>query len=143
METPSRLPDESVLKRWMAFEMGRINDGIVAERPRLSELLEIAHPSALTRGGKEYVFDRDTLSLLEKKLPVKQQTRLKLPIIFFFDSNVADSCFLTDEAALEALQILGEFSDLRTMTGGKLWVGRAIVYVLMRKYPSLIQIMMR
>jgi uncharacterized protein (UPF0216 family) len=143
MVTPSHLPDESVLKKWMAFEMGKINDGVVAERPRLKDLLQAKHPSAVTRGGKEYDFDRNTLCLLEKRLPIKLQARLRLPIIFFFDSNIADSCFLTEEAALEALQIMGDLSDLRAMTGGKLWIGRAIVYSLMRKYPSLIQIMMR
>jgi uncharacterized protein (UPF0216 family) len=143
MAPRSDLSDESVLKKWMAIEMGRINDGIVAERRRLSDLLREKNPTAVTRKGKEYAFDRSTLRLLEQRLPEKLRSRLSLPIIFYFDSQVADSCLLTDEAALEAFQILGELSDLRTMIGGRLWVGRAIVYAMMRKYPTLIQIMMR
>jgi uncharacterized protein (UPF0216 family) len=143
MIAPSRLPDEGVLTKWMALEMGRINDGVVVERPRLTDLLKSENPSAYTRAGKEHRFDRNMLSLLENKLPVRLQSRLRLPIIFFFDSNVADSCFLTDEGALEVLKTLGEISDMRTMTEGKAWMGRTIVYSLVRKYPSLIQIMMR
>lgn len=133
--------DESVLMRWMALEMGRINDGVVAERKRLSELLRDATPSSITRGGKEFVFNKSTIELLGKKLPVSLHSRLKLPVIFYFDSTVADSFLLTDAAALESLQELGELSDLRELIAGRLWVGRAIVYAIMRKYPGIIQIM--
>ncbi|MCE5298652.1 MAG: DUF61 family protein [Methanoregulaceae archaeon] len=135
------LSDESVLMRWMAIEMGRINDGVVAERKRLSELLRDATPSSVTRGGKEFVFNKSTIELLGKKLPVSLHSRLKLPVIFYFDSTVADSFLLTDAAALESLQELGELSDLRELIGGRLWVGRAIVYAIMLKYPGIIQIM--
>jgi uncharacterized protein (UPF0216 family) len=137
------LSDESVLRKWMAIEMGKINDGVVAERPRLSRLISSDCPEAVTRNGKEYRFDEATLRLLDEKLPPGLKETLKVPIIFYFDSNIADSCFLTDGVALESLQVLGELSRLRTMNEGKLWVGRAIVYSLMRKYPSVIQIMMR
>src|SRR5512139_2042674 len=139
----SELSDESVLRKWMAIEMGRINDGVVVERPRLLTLITSDRPRAVTRGGKEYCFDRDTIHLLDEKLPPGLKAALKVPVIFYFDSNVADSCFLTDGVALECLQVLGELSRMRTMNEGRLWVGRAIVYSLMRKYPSFIQIMMR
>ena len=135
------LSDESVLMRWMALEMGRINDGVVAERKRLSELLRASHPSSVTRGGKEFAFDKITIHLLGERLPGSLHTRLKLPIIFYFDSTVADSFFLTESAALEALQLLGELSDLREMIGGRVWVGRAIVYAIIRRYPGAVQVM--
>ena len=135
--------DESVLKKWMAFEMGKINDGVVAERKRLSELLKTSHPSSITRDGKEYVFDLAIIRLLGEKLPEKLHSRLKLPIIFYFDSGVTDSCLLTDEAALEAFQVLGELSRQREFIGGRLWIGRAIVFAILRKYPTAIQIMMQ
>lgn len=132
---------ESVLMRWMAFEMGRINDGVVAERKRLSDLLREKKPASVTRGGKEYTFHKGTLQLLCEKLPGTLHTRLKLPIVVYFDSTVEDSFLLTDPAALEALQILGELSLMRELMGGRLWIGRAIVYAIIRKYPGLIQIM--
>ena len=139
----SELSDESVLRKWMAIEMGRINNGVVAERPRLLTLITSDRPRSVTRGGKEYCYDRDTIYLLDEKLPPGLKAALKVPILFYFDSNVADSCFLTDGVALECLKVLGELSRMRTMNQGKLWVGRAIVYSLMRKYPTVIQIMMR
>ena len=127
----------------MAIEMGRINDSVVVERPRLLTLITSDRPRSVTRGGKEYYYDRDTIHLLDEKLPPGLKGALKVPVIFYFDSNVADSCFLTDGVALECLQVLGELSLMRAMNQGKLWVGRAIVYSLMRKYPTVIQIMMR
>ena len=129
--------------RWMALEMGKINDGVVAERKRLSELIRDAKPASVTRGGKEFAFDKRTLQILGERLPVSLHARLKLPVIFYFDSTVADSFLLTDAVALEALQALGELSDLRELSGGRLWVGRTIVYAIMLKYPSAIQIMVR
>ena len=137
-----QLSDESVLKRWMALEMGKINDGVVARRRRLSELLSEDHPASVTRNGSEFAFDRGVIRTLGAELPPRLHPQLKLPVIFFFDSTVPDSCALTDEVALEAFQILGELSRFREFTGGKLWVGRAIVYAIMRKYPTAIQIMM-
>jgi hypothetical protein len=133
--------DESVLLRWMALEMGRINDGVVAERKRLSDLIREDQPRSVTRGGKEFAFDKGTIHLLGEKIPVSLHTRLKIPVIFYFDSTVQDSFLLTDEAALAALQQLGELSDMREIIAGRLWVGRAIVYAIMRKYPGMIQIM--
>jgi uncharacterized protein (UPF0216 family) len=135
--------DESVLKKWMALEMGKINDGVVAERKRLSDLLRTSRPLSITRGEKEYLFDSTIIRLLGEKLPENLHSRLKLPIIFYFDSGVADSCLLTDEAAFEVLQVLGELSRQREFIGGRLWIGRAIVFALLRKYPTIIQIMMQ
>jgi len=136
------IPDESVLMRWMALEMGKVNDGVVAHRRRLSELLSEEHPSALTRNGTEFTFNLGIIRKLGENLPHRLHPLLRLPIIFFFDSTVPDSCLLTDEVALEALQILGELSRFREFAGGKLWVGRAIVFAIMQRYPTAIQIMM-
>jgi uncharacterized protein (UPF0216 family) len=139
----SSISDETVLMRWMQLEMGKINDGIVSERKTLACLLEEEDPHAMTKGGKKYLFSRDTIQLLGRKLPKKLHSRLKLPILFFFDSTVSDSCFLNDENAVFALQELSEISPLRNMDGEKLWVGKPIVYAIMRVYPTAVQIMMR
>ncbi|NYT21590.1 MAG: DUF61 family protein [Methanomicrobiales archaeon] len=142
MTSRPSVSDDSVLMRWMALEMGKVNDGVVARRRRLSELLTEARPSSVTRDGSEFTFDRGVIKMLGENLPRTIHPRLKLPVIFFFNSTVPDSCLLTDEVALEALQILGELSRFREFSGGKLWVGRAIVYAIMRKYPTAVQIMM-
>ncbi|MCK9306519.1 MAG: DUF61 family protein [Methanoculleus sp.] len=134
--------DESTLLRWMRLEIGRINDGVVAERKRLSELLREERPSSVTKGGNRYDFDRQILLRLEQALPGELQRRLRLPILFYFDSTVPDSFFLVDEAAVRALQCLEEISPLRRMQGGRLWIAKPLVYDIMNRYPTAVQIMM-
>ncbi|WP_221057365.1 DUF61 family protein [Methanoculleus chikugoensis] len=134
--------DESTLLRWMRLEIGRINDGIVSERKRLSRLLAEEHPSSVTKGGDRYDFDRGVLLHLERTLPGELQRRLRLPILFYFDSTVPDSFFLGDEAAVQALQHLGEISTLRRMQGGRLWIAKPLVYAVMNRYPTVMQVVM-
>jgi hypothetical protein len=126
----------------MSLEMGRINEGIVAVKKPLATLLREETPSSVTRGGKEYRFQIPGLRQLGRELPEALQHRLLLPILFHFHPDVKDSCLLTDPAAVEALQALGEIGPLRQLREGKLWVGKAIVYALIRKYPTLVQIAM-
>lgn len=141
---PSRNPmgDDSVLMRWMRTEMNKLNDGIVAERKSLSQLLLEEKPTARTKGGSDHLFDIATLRNLSEKLPKNLHYKLKLPILFFFDNQVPDSCYLNDAHALQALQTLGEISRLRTMKQGRSWVGRSIAYSIMKKYPTVVQIVM-
>ncbi|MDD1656719.1 MAG: DUF61 family protein [Methanomicrobiales archaeon] len=136
------ITDESVFSRWMSLEMGRINQGIVERRKTLAELLREDSPSSVTKEGKEYRFHREVLQQLGEKLPGSLHRRLRLPILFHFDPDVKDSCLLTDPAAVEALKVLGEIGSLRQLRDGKLWVGRAIVYSLIRKYPTVVQMAM-
>jgi len=135
--------DESVLRRWMSLEMGKINDGVVSARVLLVSLLEMEKPMAVNRGGREHHFDREVIRKMGATLPVNLRASLKLPIIFYFDMEVPDSCMLADEVALAVLQELGDLSKERRMEGGRMWVARALVFALLRKYPTAVQIMMR
>ncbi|MDD1711751.1 MAG: DUF61 family protein [Methanoregulaceae archaeon] len=135
--------DEPVLMRWMQLELGRMNDGVVSERKTLAQLLREDRPVSVTKAGKEYRFNREVIARLGEHLPAGIHLRLKLPILFFFDSTVNDSLFLADEPAFRALLHLGELSSLREMEGGRLWVGKPIVFAMMQKYPTIIQVMMR
>lgn len=132
--------DDRILQRWLRLEIGRINDGIVAERLSLAELLEQADPVAVTRGGDEYRFDRSVVRRLGDALPGPLQRRLRLPILFFASMDVADSVALTDRNAFEALQALGELSSLREFRDGRAWCGRAIAYDLVTRYPTAFQV---
>lgn len=142
--TSGRIPvsDDSILARWMRVEVGKINDGLVSERKSLAQLLMEERPASRTKSGDEHVFDKDILEELGSKLPTDLHRKLKIPIIFFSDNRVPDSCYLNDPMALEALQILGEMSKLRRMQKGKLWIGRSIAYAIMKKYPGAVQIAM-
>ncbi len=134
--------DEKVLMKWMRLELGKINDGIVAERKPLARLLEEERPVSVTRAGKEYVYKKEVLEALSKKLPGRIRERLKLPVIIYFSADVPDSCMLSDETALKAFQVLGDLSELREMENGRLWMGKALAFSLVRSYPTAVQIMM-
>lgn len=142
MQDRSPMGDDSVLMRWMRTEINKINEAIVSERKSLAQLLLEEKPTARTKGGNDHFFDTATLKALSEKLPKNLHDKLKLPILFFFDNQVPDSCYLNDAHALQALQTLGEISRLRTMQQGRSWVGRSIAYSIMKKYPTAVQIVM-
>lgn len=135
--------DESVLMKWMHLELGRLNGGIVAERKTLEQLMKEESPATVTKTGRDYRFRKDIVRSFGERLPLPFHAKLRLPILFYFDSRVHDSCFLVDEPAFRALVQLGELSPLREMEAGRLWVGKPIIFSLMRSYPTLIQIVMR
>ena len=137
-----RITEESVLTRWMGMEIARINDGVVAAQQSLAALLSAEDPKVPTRGAGEHHFSRETLGTLAGKLPRELRESLKLPILFFFDTGVQDSCYLADGTAVEALQVLGDLGPARRLTGGRLWVARAIAFAIFRKYPTAVQFVM-
>ncbi|MDI6720185.1 MAG: DUF61 family protein [Methanomicrobiales archaeon] len=136
------MTDDAVFLRWMRTELGRINRGIVSERKTLEDLLQEVKPASRTRGGEEHLYRRDVLQRLGEALPKDLHGRLRLPILFYFDTEVSDSAYLTDRTAAQALQELGELSPLRTFRDGRLWVSRAIVYAILQKYPTAVQTVM-
>jgi uncharacterized protein (UPF0216 family) len=139
MSRRPRITEESVLTRWMGMEVARINEGIVAVRKPLATLLAEERPAARTKGGGEHRFDPEILATLGDKLPGDLRQTLKLPILFFFDADVRDSCYLSDETAVGALRILGEIGEGRRLLDGRLWVSRAIAFAIARRYPTAIQ----
>jgi uncharacterized protein (UPF0216 family) len=134
-----RITEESVFTRWMGREIARINDSVVSGRKSLATLLAEKDPVAVTRGGGRHHFNREVLSALAAALPEEIRGTLKLPILFFFDMDVRDSCYLTDEMAVRALQTLGDLGKGRRLTAGRLWVARAIAYTICQKYPTAVQ----
>lgn len=139
----SRVTDEGVLKRWIALEIGRMNEGIVSERKTLATLLREENPSAITKGGVEHRFDRHALEEFARNIPADLKEKLYLPVLFHCDVEVKDSCLLADRVAMEALRSLGELSSLREFRSGGIWVSRAVVYSLAIKYPTLFQVVIR
>ncbi len=132
--------DDRILQRWLRLEANRMNDGVAAERPTLAALLETDRPVSVTRGGDEYRYDPAVLRSIADRIPAGLARRLRLPIICFASMDVPDSCSIIDRYAFEALQALGEISTLREFRDGKVWIGRAIAYGLVAKYPTAVQV---
>ncbi|MDD1661568.1 MAG: DUF61 family protein [Methanomicrobiales archaeon] len=137
-----RITEEPVLSRWMGMEIARINDSIVSGRRTLAALLAEEDPTVRTKGGGEYRFSRGTLAALGERLDEGTRRELKLPLLFFFDVDVRDSCYLTDEAAVRALQALGDLGAGRRLTDGRVWVSRAIAFSIAQRYPTAVQFAM-
>jgi uncharacterized protein (UPF0216 family) len=139
---PPRITDESVLARWMGLEIAKMNEGVVTRRKSLAVLLREKDPVSITKKGDEYHFDSSVISTLGKALPEDLRRQLRLPVLFYASPDTPGSCSCPDEMALAALQLLGEVSTLRSFEGGRFWVSRPIVYAIMKKYPSAVQIVM-
>ena len=131
-----------MLTRWIGMEIARINDSVVGGRKTLASLLAEENPRGRTRGGGEYHFNRETPASLGERLDEGTREALKIPVIFFFNVDVRDNCYLTDETAVQALQALGDLGEERRLTNGRLWLARAIAYAVARKYPTAIQFAM-
>ena len=142
MSYPPRITDESVLTRWMGIEVAKMNEGLVQQRERLSVLLTEKEPVSVTKKGDTYHFDPAVIRALGSALPEDLRRKIRLPVLFYMSPDTPGSCSCPDEAALAALQILGEVSTLRTFTGDRFWVSRPIVYAIMKKYPTAVQIVM-
>jgi uncharacterized protein (UPF0216 family) len=142
MAYPPRVTDESVLTRWMGLEVAKMNEGLVSLRKPLSVLRAEQDPVSITKKGETYHFDASVIGALKTALPEDLQRKLRLPILFTSSPDTPGSCSCPDETALFALQLLGEVSALRTFTGGRFWVSRPIVYAIMTKYPTAVQVVM-
>ena len=140
MPYPPRITDESVLSRWISLEVSRLNDGLVIDRKPVALLLSLERPSSVTKKGDEYLFDPKVVATIAKALSDDLRRRLRLPILFYLSSDTPYSCSCQDAAALSALQLLGEISPLRTMQEDRFWVSRPIVYEILKKYPTAVQI---
>ncbi len=134
-----RITDESVLTRWIGIEIAKMNGAIVSDRRCLSGLLDEEVPAAVSRNGEPYVFDRNALLGFAAGLPAGLRRQLRLPILFYATPDVPYNCSCPDAAALAALQQHGEVSTLRTLQGTRFWVSRPIVHAIMRKFPTLFQ----
>ena len=134
-------PPDPVLARWLRFEIGRMNGGIAAESRPLAELLIDPAPAVKTRGGGVLLFDQSVLREFSHRLPPGLGYRLRLPVLFYQETAQPTSCELRSDAALEALQALGEISAMYQMDRGKVFISTPLVRNLERRYPTLIQVM--
>ena len=116
---------EGALERWMSLEMGKMRDGIVTQARPLHELLLEERPQATTRGGLPHPFDRAMLQRFHDALPPLARRRLRLPVTFYVESDLADEAYVTDEAAIALLRALGEVPATLEPREGRLWLSHA------------------
>jgi hypothetical protein len=81
------------------------------------------------------------IAALGKGLPGELHTHLRLPMLFL-SPDVPDSCWWADATVFETLILLGEINRMQTMEERKFWVSQALAYVIARKYPTAVQLVM-
>src|SRR3989304_617999 len=84
------------LDRWIPFELGRINAGLVTERKSLAALRNEIRPACRTREGDEHPFDPEALERLASVLTPDEQRGLRLPVTLFISGDRGGEAHLTD-----------------------------------------------
>lgn len=129
--------DENTLRRLLAGEAHRMNEGVVVDGVPLRGLLETDEPVARTKGGKIHRFDPDEVRRFAEPLSALVRVRLSLPVRFVLDHRVDGSAAVTDPAFHEALAQhgvhTGPFKDARA------WLSLPRAQAFARQYPSLVQ----
>src|SRR3989449_10615625 len=65
------------IDRWMSFELGRLNAGLVVEKKSLARLLAEPDPTCRTREGDAHPFDRPALERLASVLNRDEAGKLR------------------------------------------------------------------
>ena len=133
------LDSERALERWLKFEFHNLNKNIVTQQVSIAELLKMEIPKTSTRTGEDYQFDTTSLQKLGSAIPKIFHSDLKLPIYFYKDLRVKDSCFITDQTAVKVLHHTNDLDPMYGFRDDKLWLSRPIAHDIANRYPTLFQ----
>ena len=133
------LKTDGALEKWLAMEFQNINRNTVKAQASIAALIKMEVPRLITKSGEEYQFDAPTLDNFARSVPKLYHNRLKLPIYFYKDMRVKDSCFIVDELAGKVLQDTKDLDGFYEFKGGKLWMSRPIAHDIAKKYPTIFQ----
>ncbi len=134
MENPGRVD------RWIAFELGRLNAGLVVEKKSLARLRGEAIPACRTREGDEHPFDRVALDRLAAVLTRDEADVLRLPITFLVSGNLDDSAILTDALAAKALRAIEKSDRAFPFRDGRMIVPHSLAVDIARRHGGAVQL---
>ncbi len=121
------------IDRWISFELGRLNAGLVVEKRSLASLRSEPRPACRTREGDEHVVDRAALDRLAGVLSREEQANLRLPITLFVTGDLEDSAYLADELAAKALRALEKFGSAFPYREGRMYLPHSLAADLVRR----------
>jgi uncharacterized protein (UPF0216 family) len=133
------LKSDGALEKWLAMEFQNINRNTVKTQASIGTLIKMDNPKLVTKSGDEYKFDTATLENFAKAVPRLYYNRLKLPIYFYKDMRVKDSCFIVDDIAVKVLHHTKDLDSLYEFKDGRLWMSRPIAQDIAKKYPTIFQ----
>jgi len=127
------------IDRWISFELGRLNAGLVVEKKSLSRLLQEAEPASRTREGDPHTFDREALVRLASVLSVEEAAELRLPLTLTLRGD-SDEAILTDAIGAKALRALEKFDRAFEFRDGRMAVPHSLAVDMTRRYGGVLQI---
>jgi uncharacterized protein (UPF0216 family) len=127
------------IDRWVAFELGRLNAGLVVEKKSLSRLLREAEPSSRTREGDAHPFDREVLMRFAAVLTAEEADDVRLPLTLTLRGE-SDEAILTDAIGAKALRALEKFDRAFPFRDGRMAVPHSLAVDLTRRYGGVLQL---
>src|SRR5256712_13486085 len=105
--------------RWISFELGRLNAGLVVEKKSLTRLLAEPDPECRTREGDPHPFDRAAPDRLAAVLTREEADDLPRPPTLVASGD-SDSAHLTDELVAKALRAVEKFDRAFPFRDGRM-----------------------
>lgn len=130
--------EERAMERWFALEMTRFHRAIVPRPRPLFELVLEEQPTAPTKGGELHRYDPATLRRIHDAMSPLARRHLRLPVTFYVDRETSADVYVTDPAAIQMLEALGEAPGA-SVRDGKLWMGHARAQLVAQRHPGAFQ----
>ena len=125
--------------RWISFELGRLNAGLVVEKKSLTRLLSEPEPECRTREGDPHPFDRAALDRLAAVLTPDEAAELRLPLTLVASGD-SDSAYLTDEMGAKALRAVEKFDRAFPFRDGRMALPQSLAMDLVRRHGGAVQL---
>jgi uncharacterized protein (UPF0216 family) len=126
--------------RWISFELGRLNAGLVVEKKSLSRLLAEPRPACRTREGDEHPFEPSALARLAAVLTEPERDAIRLPLTLFVSTGLEDSVYLTDEPGAKALRAIEGFDRAFPFREGRMVLPHSLALDLVRRHGGVLQL---
>jgi len=126
--------------RWLSFELGRLNAGLVTAKKSLAVLLAEPRPACATREGVEHSFEREALDRLAGVLGPEERDALRLPITLFVRGDLEDTAFVSDPLGARALREAERFGSAFPYRDGKMYLPHSLAVDLARRSGGTLQI---
>jgi len=125
--------------RWISFELGRLNAGLVVEKKTLTRLLAEPEPACRTREGDPHPFDRTALDRYAAVLARDEADGLRLPLTLVASAD-SDSAYLTDELGAQALRAVEKFDRAFPYRDGRMALPHSLAVDLVRRHGGVLQL---
>jgi len=128
------------IDRWISFELGRLNAGLVIEKKSLAQLRSEARPACRTREGEEHPFEREALDRLAAVLTEDEARALRLPITLFVPGDLEDAVYISDELAAKALRAVENFGAAFPYRNGRMYLPHSLAVDLAHRSGGTVQL---